>query len=149
MNLTEDDVYRTSTQYRLWSFTSEALASIRRATNRQAADHVRAAIRRAQEGRTAGRAASAVRSGEGEKDGIGKDDENGEGPQVQCLTVEEEQKLVGFYCVKAMELADFCNFRTNVKVKMCLSSSGTFNTEHKHRQRPFNISNAFTCSTPQ
>ena len=36
--------------------------------------------------------------------------------EVDCLTVEEEQKLVGFYCVKAMQFADFCEFPTNVKV---------------------------------
>jgi len=120
LSMTEDDIYRTSTQYRLWSFTSEALASIRLTTNALAADRVRAAIKRRQGSRTS------ERSGNGREPAeAGNDDQNekngsekgtGRETQVECLTVEEEQKLVGFYCVKAMELADFCNFPTNVKV---------------------------------
>ena len=35
---------------------------------------------------------------------------------VDCLSVEEEKKLVEYYCSRAMELADFCDFPTNVKV---------------------------------
>lgn len=38
--------------------------------------------------------------------------------EVDCLTVEEDQKLVGFYCIKTMEFADFCEFPTNVKVQI-------------------------------
>ena len=104
--MTEDDIYRTCTQYRLWSFTRESLASLRSATNASAADGVRAAIRsqRTAQGRTE----------------TAKKEDNGEAPdaakEVDCLTVEEEQKLVGFYCVKAMQFADFCEFPTNVKV---------------------------------
>ena len=104
--MTEDDIYRTSTQYRLWSFTRESLASLRSATNASAADGVRAAIRSQ---RTAQDLAETARKENSE-----------EAPdaakEVDCLTVEEEQKLVGFYCVKAMQFADFCEFPTNVKV---------------------------------
>ncbi|KAK3053966.1 hypothetical protein LTR09_005246 [Extremus antarcticus] len=32
-SLTEDDIYRTSTQYRLWSFSPESLAAVRRKTH--------------------------------------------------------------------------------------------------------------------
>lgn len=36
--------------------------------------------------------------------------------EIDCLTVDEEQKLVGYYCIRTMEFADFCEFPTNVKV---------------------------------
>ena len=91
--LSEDDIYRLSTQYRLWSFTPDALASLRSTTNTVAANAVKAAIASKQ----------------------GKRDVNS--VEVDCLTVEDEQKLVGFYCVKAMQLADFNDFPTNVKVR--------------------------------
>ncbi|KAL9100585.1 MAG: hypothetical protein Q9163_004059 [Psora crenata] len=93
--LGEDAIYRASTQYRLWTFTSETLASSRSATNALAADAVRAAMRKSQEQKSSA--------------------DHGKGNEVDCLTVNEEQKLVGFYCVKAMQLADFCDFPTNVK----------------------------------
>lgn len=104
--MTEDDIYRTSTQYRLWSFTRESLASLRSTTNAAAADGVRAAIQNQRTG-----PAGSITTKEGS---------NGESPdaakEVDCLTVEEEQRLVGFYCVTAMDFADFCEFPTNVKV---------------------------------
>ena len=100
--LTEDDIYRTSTQYRLWAFTRESLASLRSTTNSLATESVRAAIKSSQ-----------VSNGH---------DDNTE-KEVNCLTVEEEQKLVGFYCVKAMQFADFCDFPTNVKASDRLNGS--------------------------
>lgn len=104
--MTEDDIYRTSTQYRLWSFTRESLASLRSTTNVSAADGVRAAIK-SQHTRQAG--SDTVEGGY-----IDKPSQSTK--EVDCLTVEEEQQLVGFYCVKAMQFADFCEFPTNVKV---------------------------------
>ena len=104
--MTEDDIYRSSTQYRLWSFTRESLASLRSTTNASAAEGVRAAIRSQNIGRNGSDAA--------------REEHNGRildpAKEVDCLTVEEEQKLVGFYCVKAMQFADFCEFPTNLKV---------------------------------
>ena len=96
----EDDVYRTTTQYRLWSYTEQTLVSLRSTTNSRAAARVRAAIRRLRL----------------EKDDGKQQEANEQSDNIDCLTVEEEQKLVGFYCVKAMEFADFCEFPTNVKV---------------------------------
>ncbi|KAI9824738.1 MAG: hypothetical protein M1832_001564 [Thelocarpon impressellum] len=90
--MTEDEAYRASTQYRLWSFTPEALASLRASTNALAAERVRAAMERDQSSKTS-------------KDA----------KETDCLTVDEELKLVRFYCSKAMDLADFCGFPTNVK----------------------------------
>ena len=100
--LTEDDIYRSSTQYRIWSYTRDSLVSLRASTNAIAADGVRAAIRTNQEEnqRNDGHGAQQLDTAE----------------EVECLTVEEEQKLVGFYCVKTIEFADFCEFPTNVKV---------------------------------
>ena len=101
--MTEDDIYRASTQFRFWSFTRESLASLRSTTNASAAAAVRAAIK----------SQHAVRK-------TGKNGSNDSEPdvprEVDCLTVEEEQKLVGFYCIKLMQFADFCEFPTNVKV---------------------------------
>ncbi|MCJ1465284.1 hypothetical protein MMC07_003900 [Pseudocyphellaria aurata] len=99
--MTEDEIYRASTQYRLWSFTPELLLSLRSTTNSLAADGVRTAI-----------STRNVSQAKAEASGTGDGDSNRE---VDCLTVEEEQKLVGFYCIKTMEFADFCDFPTNVK----------------------------------
>ena len=104
--MTEDDIYRTSTQYRLWSFTRESLASLRATTNASAADGVRAAIKSQHSGQ----------AGSETPNGKTSDRVSDPAKDVDCLTVEEEQKLVGFYCVKAMQFADFCEFPTNVKV---------------------------------
>ena len=100
--LTEDDMYRASTQYRLWAFTRESLASLRSTTNSLATERVRAAMKISQKSN-------------------GHDDTREE--KVDCLTMDEEQKLVGFYCVKAMQFADFCDFPTNVKVCSRLNCS--------------------------
>lgn len=104
--MTEDDIYRTSTQYRLWSFTRESLASLRSTTNGSAANSVRAAIRSQHNGQAESDAAN---EGSNERPSY-------PAKEVDCLTVDEEQKLVGFYCVKAMQFADFCEFPTNLKV---------------------------------
>lgn len=100
-DVTEDDVYRASTQYRLWSFTRESLASLRSTTNATAAEGVRAAI-------------TNVRSQKVETDATEHDED---APvEVDCLTVEEEQRMVGYYCFKTMEFADHFKFGTYVKV---------------------------------
>ena len=99
--MTEDDIYRTSTQYKLWSYTLETLASLRASTNSRAAARVKDAIRRVRAEKARGKDAS-------QQDVTSSD--------VDCLTVDEEQKLVGFYCIKAMDLGEFCDFPTNVKV---------------------------------
>lgn len=116
--MTEDEIYRSSTQYRLWSFTPKSLLSLRSKTNFLAAEGVLTAIRTAAD---SGKAIAKADSKEASSNGV-----NSSAPpivqasqalqEVECLTVEEEQKLVGFYCIKAMEFADFCDFPTNVKV---------------------------------
>ncbi|KAL8664157.1 MAG: hypothetical protein Q9168_007958 [Polycauliona sp. 1 TL-2023] len=99
--MTEDEIYRTSTQYRLWSFTPETLASLRGTTNVTASESVRAAAQDQQ-------------SGPQKQD---KDENGGDRPEVEvdCLTIEEEQKIISFYCLQTMEFVDFCEYPTNVK----------------------------------
>ncbi|KAL8829737.1 MAG: hypothetical protein Q9191_001847 [Dirinaria sp. TL-2023a] len=107
--MNEDKIYRTSTQYRLWSYTPDSLASIRSTTNALAADGVNAAIQSLDASKAA---AEDAHNGTEEKADAQDTDAV---RKVDCLTVEEEQKLVGFYCLKTIGLADFCEFPTNVK----------------------------------
>ena len=100
--MTEDDIYRTSTQYRLWSFTPESLASLRATTNAAAAQSVRAAVRNLHMNT--------------EQESTDQDGSKGSGLEVDCLTIEEEQKIVSFYCLQTIEFVDFCEYPTNVKV---------------------------------
>ena len=109
--MNEDEIYRTSTQYRLWSFTPESLASIRSTTSALAADGVKSAIQSLDASKAA---TEGARNGEGDKSTV---QDMGAIREVDCLTVEEELKLVGFYCMKTIEFADFCEFPTNVKVR--------------------------------
>lgn len=107
--LTEDERYRSSSQYRLWSYTPSSLHALRTTTNKNAADRVREAVRRAREARAVSsaepsdversRSVSAVPEGE-----------------VDCLTAEEEVKLLVFYCRQTAQLGDHLKFTTDVKV---------------------------------
>jgi cyclin H len=100
----EDDIYRTSTQYRLWSFTEESLRSIRTNTNALASERVRIAIRHAKEARPSNTPATDP----GDVDGKRADAKNGEQTEkeLECLTPEEELELVRYYCEKAVELGE-------------------------------------------
>jgi cyclin H len=107
--MSEDERYRTSSQYRDWSFTPTALLDLRTITNQNAALRVREAVQRVREARALssgntsetenGRANSAVPEGE-----------------IDCLTVEEELKLVTFYCRQTIQLGDHLKLPTEVKV---------------------------------
>ncbi|KAI9721494.1 MAG: hypothetical protein M1812_002256 [Candelaria pacifica] len=103
--MSEDDSYRASTQYRLWSFTPPALASLRSSTNALAADRVRAALKRAREARISNASAPNI-------DGNGTNTSTESEKELDCLTVDEEQKLLRFFCAKIIEH----DFPTNVKV---------------------------------
>jgi hypothetical protein len=83
---TEDEIYRSSTQYRFWTFTPSKLASMRAETNKRAKDHVRAAIARRKRD-----ASSDSSSTKDVKD-------------VDFLTVDEEQELVDYYCSGLMDM---------------------------------------------
>ncbi|KAH9222755.1 cyclin-like protein [Leptodontidium sp. 2 PMI_412] len=106
--MSEDERYRTSTQCRLWSYSPQSLFALRTSTNQIAAARVREAVRRVREARNVssadtsegenGRSASAIPEGE-----------------VDCLTVEEELKLVAFYCRQTIQLGDHLGVPTDVK----------------------------------
>ncbi|KAK2805553.1 hypothetical protein FQN50_006180 [Emmonsiellopsis sp. PD_5] len=106
----EDEIYRTSSQYRLWSFTATSLQSIRANTNAVAAERVRAAIRRAKQQargqQTATPEGGTPNAGEdGKENAVGNGNGNGD-EIIECLTPEEELELVRYYCEKTMELGD-------------------------------------------
>jgi cyclin H len=113
--MTEDDLYRSSTQYRLWNFTPEKLASLRASTNAVATKSVTAAIKRKRAAKTA--ASSAVASATpsataSDADGSTTPARNGAGKTegaaveqpIECLTTEEEKKLVDFYCANMLRM---------------------------------------------
>ena len=132
-DMTEDETYRASTQYRLWSFTPPALASLRSTTNALASEGVKAAIQ--------SKRAEAEGQNNGELTELAE-----KAPVVECLTVEEEQRLVGFYCLKTMEFASFCEFPTNVMVKHSPTPAYCI-TNRSTRQQQCSISSVSTSPT--
>jgi cyclin H len=95
--MTEDEIYRASTQYRLWNFTPEILAERRTKTNALAIHQVRAAFKRKKE-----LADTSATPSEAEGNGT-----NGAAKvenEVACLTPEEEQNVVAYICHNLLEL---------------------------------------------
>lgn len=82
----EDEAYRTSSQYRNWSYTREALASLRQNTNDLASERVRAAIRRARQVKSL------------------HNDFDLDNNIIDTLTVEEELKIVSWFSSKIIEI---------------------------------------------
>ncbi|PYI31552.1 putative cyclin Ccl1 [Aspergillus indologenus CBS 114.80] len=101
----EDDFYRTSSQYRLWSFTTASLQAQRATTNAVASDRVRAAIRRAQEARRSA-TSSATGTPVPEVDGSTPNPAKGDEKAIECLTPEEEQQTVSYYCEQIIQLGE-------------------------------------------
>ncbi|KAL4890133.1 cyclin-like protein [Aspergillus ambiguus] len=95
----EDDFYRASSQFRLWSFTEASLASLRAKTNANASERVRTAIRRARETRTS---ATPSAAGTPSEDPLPTQQQ----PEIECLTAEEELLLVRYYCEQLIQLAE-------------------------------------------
>lgn len=95
--LTEDDIYRTSTQYRLWSFSPESLASLRKKTHDIA---IKRAHRYAGQ-RPAGDGVAVV--------------SNGDGEHIELLSEEEELRLVQRYCDQIRSTSDHLKWPVNVK----------------------------------
>lgn len=106
----EDDIYRQSSQFRLWSFTPERLASLRESTNTLAATRVRDAVRRSREN-----GVPKPKSGTSNGAGSGSDGDgraNGAHPakpaaaaRVECLSVDEERVIVEYYCSQAIAVS--------------------------------------------
>jgi cyclin H len=116
MRLTEDEIYRASSQFRLWSFTPEQLAAQRAETNKAAAIRVRAAVQRQRAQRAKEGELGNVTGSESDINGSGVENGNGTGPEkeVDCLTVAEEQKLVNTFCERAIDLGNFFKFPIEV-----------------------------------
>jgi cyclin H len=92
----EDEVYRTSSQYRNWSYTREALASLRQSTNDLASERVRIAIRRARHAKSL---QDDFENGVGKTNGGDLDNST-----IDTLTVEEELKIVSWFSSKIIEI---------------------------------------------
>jgi len=82
---TEDGLYRSSSQYRLWNFTPQKLATMRSKTNLIAREHVKSALKRA---------ASSPSSKATNPD------------ELDFLTPAEEQTLVSFFCLQLLSLTE-------------------------------------------
>lgn len=96
--LTEDDIYRTSSQFRVWSFSPESLAARRRKTHEIAIERIE---------RQRNHGANGASNGEQEK--------------VDYLTEEEELRLVQRYCDMIRVTNDHLNWPANVKVQHFLN----------------------------
>ncbi|KIW16720.1 hypothetical protein PV08_03909 [Exophiala spinifera] len=98
----EDDGYRSSSQYRLWSYTKNSLTQIRQNTNNIASEHVKAAFRRAQ-------AAKASQNGSNES--IENQGQGETAVDIQTLTIDEELKIVEWGCSKMQDMGEAMNPR--------------------------------------
>lgn len=122
----EDDIYRTSTQYRIWSYTPATLATLRTKTNAHAAEKVRAAIKRtrtAQQGQNGSENSLPVQ-GSSDKDG-----------DIKCLTVEEELKIVRWHCGKIMEMGEVMEPPIPIEIRVRLIPAAWGYELKRDRQR--------------
>lgn len=112
--LTEDDIYRTSSQFRVWSFSPESLAEQRAKTHR-------IAIERIERQRKSG------------TNGAVNGEHNGQKEQkpLDYLTEEEELRLVQRYCDMIRATNDHLNWPANVKVRTGNSLSHFLSAEAK------------------
>ncbi len=93
----EDEIYRSSSQYRLWSYTRESLSRIRHETNNLASQRVRAAFRRARLAQNGNAHADEAKTG---------------GPaEIETLTVDEELRIVEWGCDKIVQMGEAMNPR--------------------------------------
>lgn len=104
----EDAVYRSSTQFRLWSFTKDSLSSTRAKTNTLACERIRAAQRRVREAHrsTDNTPSKSGEAREGPKGAAGDGLSAAMTKDVECLTPAEEMEFVQYYCETTLELGD-------------------------------------------
>ncbi|KAF2847329.1 cyclin-like protein [Plenodomus tracheiphilus IPT5] len=112
MIVTEDSLFRSSTQFKHWSFTKPQLDAQRRTTNVLATERVKANVAR-------------LRAQRAESDGPISGVETGSGTStpnpgaaptsdLACLTAEEELKIVDDFCERAVKLGTHCGYNYNV-----------------------------------
>lgn len=126
MKLSEDDLYRTSTQFNHWSFTPAQLVSQRLKTNLQATERVKANVARQRAVRLQ-KAIDTDSPSSGIENGSTSgantplpDDRSKDAKEVDCLTADEELKMVDYFCDIAMKLGAHCKFPTEVTVRLLL-----------------------------
>lgn len=118
MKLSEDDLYRTSTQFTHWSFTPSQLATQRLKTNLQATERVKANVarqraQRAQQTETGRNSpSSGIENGSGANTPL--PDRSSDHREVDCLTADEELKIVDEFCERALQLGAHCQFPMEV-----------------------------------
>ncbi|AOA64164.1 Cyclin [Komagataella phaffii CBS 7435] len=91
--ITNDDLYRRSTQFRFWSFTEQRLKDLKRSTNEKGAANLKERISQLDPS-------------------IPEVSEIWEKDLVKPLTVEEEVKIVEYYARKAQGLANYFKLPT-------------------------------------
>ena len=131
--MNEDARYRTSSQYRNWSFTPSSLHALRSQTNalaieRNKASFARRAATAAQPGNSndtsnVGTPAAASTPLHGNtpaaSDGASTPAGHGGGiEEVQFLTVDEELKLLRVFGGKVLEIGDHLKLPTDIKVRI-------------------------------
>ena len=114
----EDDIYRSSTQYKLWSFTPQRLAELRQETNELASEKVKAAFRRARGVRNGN--GNGYTDGSGVEDMGGRDGDGGGEAQIETLTVDEELKIVEWGCGKIIEMGEAMRPKVPGGVVVCM-----------------------------
>lgn len=105
--LSEDEIYRASSQYRLWSFPPEGLAALRRKTHELAIERAR---------RYAGQQPAQNASKVAADDASVKQEDDTGDDSVDFLTDEEELRLVQRYCDQIRSTSDHFKWPINVKV---------------------------------
>ncbi|KAH8702458.1 putative cyclin Ccl1 [Talaromyces proteolyticus] len=101
----EDEIYRSSTQFRIWSFTPDGLSSLRSDTNAVACERLRAAQQRAREVPRSDTPSTTGNLTPNPSDGEAKWEAALE-RDVDCVTPEEELTFVRYFCEQALELGD-------------------------------------------
>ncbi|KAF1942122.1 hypothetical protein EJ02DRAFT_184864 [Clathrospora elynae] len=120
MQLTEDDLYRSSTQFRKWSFTAQQLHAQRQKTNLSATERVKANVARVRAQRAQQAADSdSISSGVDNCSGASTPNVVTSAVEVNCLTAEEELKIVNDFCERAIALGTHNNFPSPV-VPTCI-----------------------------
>jgi len=121
VKMIEDDAYRSSSQYRYWSYTKESLQEIRQNTNDLASERVRAAFRRVQASKSPSHRNGDSANGSSSEPGGAKTLSDAD---VQTLTADEELKIVEWGCQKIMDMGEAMTPRVPSAVVVCFSPLG-------------------------
>lgn len=117
MKVTEDEIYRSSTQFKHWSFTPAQLAAQRSTTNILATERVKANVARQRAQRAESDGISSGMEGNGDSGANTPDAVTSGRAEVDCLTAEEELSIVDEFCERAVKLGVHCKFGFNVIVR--------------------------------